>query len=317
MELVDGILRADHRAIAKAISILENDRPQRLQLVDEVFPKTGDAITLGITGPPGVGKSSIIGLLVKSLLAQGLTTAVISTDPSSSLSSGAFLGDRIRMPELADNGGLFIRSMSSRGQSGGLSGATWEAVNVLDAAGFEIILVETVGVGQVAFDVADIVDLVILVLVPRLGDEIQFLKAGILEVGDIFVVNKKDLGDADILEAEIHQMEASTQSDRFLAHPILQTSALNNEGIDTLNSVISLYFDELKKRGIIDERRKHRVEVQVKRILLEKLFLKLKESLNFEKNYSTYRKDLMEKKQGPYTVAEELLNRISWELKRD
>lgn len=317
MELVDGILRADHRAIAKAISILENDRPRRLQLVDEVFPKTGDAITIGITGPPGVGKSSIIGLLIKSLLAQGLTTAVISTDPSSSLSSGAFLGDRIRMPELADNGGLFIRSMGSRGQSGGLSGATWEAVNVLDAAGFEIILVETVGVGQVAFDVADIVDLVVLVLVPRLGDEIQFLKAGILEVGDIFVLNKRDLGDADILEAEIRQMEASSQSERFPARPILQTSALNNEGIDTLSSVISHHFDDLKKRGIIEARRKSRVEGQVKRILLEKLFLKLKESVNFEKNFSIYRKDLMEKKQGPYTVAEELLNSISWELKSD
>ncbi|HHJ53793.1 MAG TPA: methylmalonyl Co-A mutase-associated GTPase MeaB, partial [Caldithrix abyssi] len=195
--MVERILNGDTRAVARAISWIENEHPEKEQLIDALYPHAGRAAVWGITGPPGSGKSSLVNLIIKIQRAKGKKVAVIAVDPSSPFSGGAILGDRIRMQNHATDTGVFIRSMASRGHLGGIAGATADAIKVLDAAGFDLILIETIGVGQTEIDIVGLSDLVLLVLVPGLGDEIQALKAGVMEIGDVFIVNKSDKADAD------------------------------------------------------------------------------------------------------------------------
>src|SRR6056297_1409848 len=197
MELVEKVLKGDIRAVAKAISMVENDADGKEAFIDAIYPECGHAVVWGVTGPPGAGKSTLVDKLIDRELKKGKKVAVVAVDPSSPFSGGAVLGDRLRMQSHATNPKVFIRSMASRGHLGGVAGATTDAVRVLDAAGYDLIIIESIGVGQTEIEIIEIADIVLLVLVPGMGDEIQALKAGVMEIGDIYVLNRKDYDGVD------------------------------------------------------------------------------------------------------------------------
>jgi LAO/AO transport system kinase len=205
MNIVQRILKGDKRGIARLITLIEEQSPDASHLLKKIYRFTGNAVTIGITGPPGAGKSSIVNLLAKKFRQKNKKVGIIAIDPTSPFTGGAILGDRIRMQNLTLDEGIFIRSMGSRGALGGLSRASYDAVKVLDAAGMDYIIIETVGVGQSEVDIIKLADIVALVLVPGMGDEVQAIKAGVMEIGDIFVVNKSDRDGSDRLVTEIQR----------------------------------------------------------------------------------------------------------------
>src|SRR5947208_8738974 len=228
-ELTDPLLAGDKRALACAISLVENDDPEGWALVREVYPRTGSAQVVGFTGPPGVGKSALIGALVKHARAKDREVAVLSIDPSSPFTQGSLLGDRIRLTEHFLDPGVFIRSMASRGSLGGLSEATLQAALLMDAAGKDDVFLETVGVGQAEVDIIDHADTVVLVLMPGSGDSIQALKAGVMEIPDVIVVNKADHPLTDTMVREIRGVLALSHDPEGWTLPILRTSAARGE----------------------------------------------------------------------------------------
>ncbi|HET9671442.1 MAG TPA: methylmalonyl Co-A mutase-associated GTPase MeaB, partial [Actinomycetota bacterium] len=229
--LVDGVLAGDRRAIARAISAVEDDAPSLAQLSAGLYGSTGRAATIGLTGAPGVGKSTLAGELVRVARARDLRIAVLAVDPTSPFTGGALLGDRVRMQEHAVDPGVFIRSMATRGHLGGMALAAPEAVRILDAAGHDVVVVETVGVGQAEVDVAAATDTAVVVLAPGMGDAVQIAKAGILEAADVFVVNKADRDGAADVAKELRQM-LHLGAARDWAPPVLTASASTGEGID-------------------------------------------------------------------------------------
>jgi LAO/AO transport system kinase len=231
--LIAGVLAGERRAVARAISAVEDGAPQLATISAGIYARTGTAATIGLTGAPGVGKSTLAGELVRAARAAGRTVAVLAVDPTSPYTGGALLGDRVRMQEHATDAGVFIRSMATRGHLGGMALAAPEAVRILDAAGYDLVIVETVGVGQAEVDVAAATDTALVVLAPGLGDAVQMAKAGILEVADVFVVNKADRDGAGEVVRELRQMLRLGPS-RAWAPPVLSTAALERQGIDEL-----------------------------------------------------------------------------------
>ena len=287
IELAENVIKGQSRAVARAISWIENNHEFKESLIDQIYPHCGKAIVWGITGPPGSGKSSLVDHLVSKMRAVGKKVAVIAVDPSSPFSGGAILGDRIRMQKHATDEGVFIRSMASRGHLGGVSGATSDAIKALDAAGYDIILIETIGVGQTEIEVMELSDVVLLVLVPGLGDEIQALKAGIMEIGDIFVINKSDREDADKVQAEVEYMlEFKDTNENAVKNPVVMTSAKLNEGIDQLVNDTENYLHSISTNGQLEFRRKVRISNEIHRIIATKIedelksFITQKEKMN-------------------------------------
>ena len=236
-EIAERVLAGDVRALARAISHVEDDHRLAVEVLRELYPRAGRATTIGVTGAPGAGKSSLVDRLVESLRARGRTVGVVAVDPSSAFSGGAILGDRVRMMRHTSDPGVYIRSMATRGFLGGLSRATGDVIDLLDASGKDVVIVETVGVGQAEVDIARLADTVLVVLVPGMGDDIQAIKAGILEIADLFVINKADRDGADKLESELRQMMALVDDGR--PRPaILRTVAIRGDGVDELVEAI-------------------------------------------------------------------------------
>ena len=258
--LVDDLLSGDKRAAAKLISLIEDDEPSASEALALVYPHTGHAQAVGFTGAPGVGKSSIINRLVREFRSRGQKVGVVAVDPTSPYSGGAVLGDRIRMADTGVDPGVFIRSMATRGHAGGLALATFDAVRVLDALGMDLVLVETVGAGQSEVEIASRAHTTVVVEMPLTGDTVQTMKAGILEIGDVYVVNKVDLANADTLVADLRfQIE---DRDGWRA-PIVRTSALEDQGIGELADVIAKHRAFLESSHLWEKREASRIRQEI------------------------------------------------------
>src|SRR5436190_5476863 len=254
-DLARRLLEGDKRALARAISLVENDDPAGWELVREVYPRTGRALVVGFTGPPGVGKSTLIGALTRAQRERGRQVAVLSIDPSSPFTQGALLGDRIRLAEHFLDAGVFIRSMANRGALGGLSEAALQAALLMDAAGKDDVFVETVGVGQAEVDIIDHADTIVLVLQPGSGDSIQALKAGVMEIPDVIVVNKADHPMTDTMVREIRGVLSLGPQEGWRV-PIVRTEAARGEGVELLAQRIAEHRAHVEEEGQLSQRRR-------------------------------------------------------------
>ena len=296
------------RDLAKAISLVENENPDGEELLKTIFKYTGKAYRIGVTGPPGAGKSTLVSRMVKRYRLQGLKIGIIAVDPTSPYSGGALLGDRIRMTDLTNDPGVFIRSMATRGSLGGLSNKAQDVADLMDAAGMDLVIFETVGVGQGELDIAKTTDTTLVVLVPESGDSIQAMKAGLMEIADIFVVNKSDRDGAEKMKIELEMMLQLKSADSEWLPPIINTIAIKGEGISEVQGMIDKHKKVLREKGILKDKRTQRTLEKIKELV------KLKLELDFWTNHRT---KILEKKLtrvltreiSPYQLAEELFGK--------
>jgi LAO/AO transport system kinase len=310
-ELISGVLAGERRAVARALTRVEDGSEEQLrEVVRAIHPRTGSAQLVGITGSPGVGKSTLSSQLVRSWRQQQRRVAVLAVDPSSPFSGGALLGDRIRMQDHVLDDGVFIRSMASRGHLGGLSWATPQALLVLDAAGFDVVVVETVGVGQAEVEIASIADTTVVTLAPGMGDAVQAAKAGILEVADVFCVNKADRDGADRTVGDLRDMQAlAERHDDGWQAPICRTVASEGEGVDELRREIDAHHKWSEANGVLARRRVDRARVQLRELALgavRRRFASAEDGLALERLAErTAAREL-----DPYSAADDLLSAI-------
>ena len=307
-ELAERLLAGEKRALARAISLVEDDDPEGWALVREVYPKTGQAHVIGLTGPPGVGKSTLIGAMTKHARERDKQVAVLSIDPSSPFTQGALLGDRIRLTDHFLDPGVFIRSMASRGSLGGLSEATLQAALLMDAAGKDVVLLETVGVGQAEVDIIDHADTVILALMPGSGDSIQALKAGVMEIPDIIVVNKSDHPLTDTMVREIRGVLSLGPKTSWRV-PIVKTEAARGEGIDELVETVEKHREHIAAEGTLEERRARNLMNEVMELAAVRLRRKLEESLREDESVQEMLQQVVQRKLDPASAAAKLLER--------
>ncbi|MCL2336106.1 MAG: methylmalonyl Co-A mutase-associated GTPase MeaB [Firmicutes bacterium] len=311
---LDGLIEAFNnghtRALARVISRMENDDSERYKIIENIYPRTGKAYVLGITGAPGAGKSSLIDKLLTFLREKGDTVGVIVVDPTSPFTGGALLGDRIRMEEHFQDSGIFIRSMGSRGNQGGLAKTTQDVVKAMDAFGFQWVIVETVGVGQTELDIMHVVDTNIVVLTPGAGDSIQMIKAGIMEIADIFVVNKCDLPGADKVAADIEMMQDLRYEQLKWRPPVVKMSAINVLGFTELLESIEKHHFFLKKAGLLDERRKKRAANETLDIVNYQLRRLVKQQAELPGKVNEILNKVALRQQDPYSAAVEILKNV-------
>jgi len=308
MTLVDEALNGDLRAIAKIITKIEDDSPDAIAFMKELYPHTGKAYIIGITGAPGVGKSTLGDKIIDYLRKEGRSVGVIAVDPSSPFSGGAILADRIRMQHHFLDERVFIRSMATRGSLGGLSRTTNNAVNVLDGCGFDFIIIETVGVGQDEIDVVKLSKTTLVTFAPGMGDELQAMKAGIMEIGDIFVVNKADRDDADRTERDINAMLELNPKKNGWAPIVVKTVATTGEGIEELMKVIYTHKDFLDRNtSCLYEKEVYKSEMEIINILKEKLLERAIEKAETEGGIKSYAKKVADREIDAYSAAERIL----------
>jgi LAO/AO transport system kinase len=308
--LAERLLRGDKRALARGITLVENDDPAGWELVRQVYPHTGRARIVGFTGPPGVGKSTLIGALVAHARAAGREEAVLSVDPSSPFTEGALLGDRIRLAEHFLDEGVYIRSMASRGALGGLSEATLQAVLLMDASGRDDVLVETVGVGQAEVDIIDHADTIVLVLMPGSGDSVQALKAGVMEIPDVIVVNKANHPLTDTMVREIRGVLALGPVTDWKV-PIVKTEAGEGSGVEELAAAIDAHHEQIKQAGTLEERRRRNLRNEVLGLAAVRLRRELEGSLEGDASVQELLERVVRREVDPATAAEQLLSRRS------
>ena len=316
--LAQRLLDGDRRALARAITLVEDDRPEGWELVREVYPHTGQAEVVGFTGPPGVGKSTLIGALTKARREAGRTVGVLSVDPSSPFTHGALLGDRIRLTEHFLDQGVFIRSMANRGALGGLSEAALQAALLLDAAGRQDVFVETVGVGQAEIDIIDHADTIVLVLMPGSGDSIQALKAGVMEIPDVIVINKADHPLTDTMVREIRGVLSLANLDRSPEEvrgswrvPIIKTEATLGRGVDQLVTALQEHRAHILAAGQLQERRRRNLRNEVLAIATARMRRRLEEDLRGDEEFQRLLGDVVERRLDPASAAATLLERAA------
>ena len=310
--LTEGVLSGDYRSLAKAISLVEREDPAAERVLADLYGSTGNARIVGITGPPGAGKSTLVSGMAKHYRRQHKRIGIVAVDPTSPFSGGAILGDRIRMAELYTDRGVFIRSMATRGFMGGLAKATNDVVDLLDAAGFDMILVETVGVGQDEVEVIRTVQTNVVVLVPGMGDDIQAIKAGIMEIGDIFVVNKADRPGADKTVTEVTMMMSLVEEHGDWLPPIVKTIASRGEGIVELEDALQKHFEYLRSSGELDRRNRERVRIRLETLLKEKFMDRLVGGALTAEDYEKIVDDVVRKRNNPHDAAENVLRRVTF-----
>jgi LAO/AO transport system kinase len=307
--LAERLLSGEKRALARAITLIESDDSAGWELVREVYPRTGKARIIGFTGPPGVGKSTLIGALTGELRKAEREVAVLSIDPSSPFTRGALLGDRIRLTEHFLDPGVFIRSMASRGALGGLSEAALQVALIMDAAGKDDVLIETVGVGQAEIDIVDHADTIVLALMPGSGDSIQALKAGVMEIPDVIVVNKADHPMTDTMIREVRGVLALSQDPEGWKVPILRTEAARGEGVEELAVQIKAHREFIEQKGTLAERRARNLRSEVLGIATSRMRRRLEQAVSEDPATAELLARVVRRELDPATAASELLER--------
>ncbi len=305
--LASRVFAGEPRAVARAISRVEDGTAGASELMKEIFPRTGRAVVVGITGSPGAGKSSLVDRLASLYRQRGERVGIVAVDPSSPFSGGAILGDRIRMQTLGLDPGVFIRSMATRGNLGGLARATVDAVAILDAAGFDKVIVETVGVGQDEVEIVKTADVSAVVLVPGMGDDIQAIKAGIMEIGDVFVINKADRDGVLRTEKELEALLSLAHRDDMWVPPIVKTVATANKGLEELASAIDSYREFQKGKDSGRARRTAIARWRILELLRERLLARALDAGDAEKRLDALADEVAEKSRDPYSAVEEIL----------
>ena len=300
LPIVEGLLAGERRALARAISIVDNDEPESREIIKQIFSKTGNIRTVGFTGPGGAGKSSLVGKLIPECQALGYKVAVLAVDPTSPITGGAILGDRVRMQGNLGNDKVFMRSMASRGAMGGVSKSLRNAIRILDVAGYNIVLIESVGAGQLEVEISRVVDLTVVVFTPHTGDNVQAVKAGLTEIGDIYVVNKADLEGA----TSLYQTVLDLIGDTSRKPTVLKTSVKTGDGVAELSKRIDIL---LKEKSInYKERERKMLEDELTDMILNNLEKKVSSMIAQDRKYSEYIDRLARKEIDPYVAAEEL-----------
>ncbi len=305
-ELVSGALSGSVRALAKLITLVENEMPGAVEALQQLYPRTGHAYIVGITGPPGSGKSTLTDKITKELRKKGYTVGIVAVDPTSPFSGGALLGDRLRMQDITNDEGVFVRSMATRGTLGGLSKATADTVKILDAFGKDFILIETVGVGQDEVDIAKTADTTLLISVPGLGDEIQALKAGIMEIGDIFVVNKSDREGADRLVTELSLMLDLNPAMGPWRPPIVKIVATLGEGILDLTEKIWKHRQFLQEGSGLLRKRNERAKQEILNLIEGEVSKYIHKMLKYDVTFDEVIEQVVARKKDPYSYAQKV-----------
>jgi GTPase len=309
-DLVRRIRGGEIRALSRAISSVEDHRPESIALLKALFPHSGNALLLGMTGAPGAGKSTLVDQVARVFRKQGKTVGIVAVDPTSPYSGGAILGDRIRMQSHHADAGIYIRSMATRGSLGGLASTTADVATVLDASGRDIVMIETVGVGQDEVDIVRLADVTIVVLVPGMGDDVQTIKAGIMEIADIFVINKADRDGAERVEREIRAMQTLAVRKDNWTPPIIKTVASNGTGVEDLVRAIEQYREYQDQSGRVRERRIENWRDRIAEMLRDALFQRVLSYYLSEAEATRYAAEVAEHKRDPYSLVEKIINRL-------
>ena len=309
-ELVTRVRSGNPRALARAISVVENRTAESVELLKALFPYSGNAVLLGLTGSPGAGKSTLVDQIAREYRKQNKTIGIVAVDPTSPFSGGAILGDRIRMQSHYADAGIYIRSMATRGSLGGLASTTADVATVLDASGRDLVMIETVGVGQAEVDIVTLADVTVVVLVPGMGDDVQTIKAGIMEIADVFVINKSDRDGAERVEREIRAMQSLAMRNDNWTPPIVKTVASDGTGIPEVLQAIESYRAHLGKSELGRNRRIENWRKRITEMLRDALFQRVVTDYLRHGEAERYAAEVAEHKRDPYSLVEEIVGEL-------